>query len=117
MRGRAGDLVRVEHVLDAIAGIGSIPGSGSENELDCNAEARLAIWKLLEIIGEAAKKFSSETRDAHPEIPWATVIGTRHHLVHDYFDVDTSAMCRIIRDELPALKRAFIALHAALPTA
>ena len=36
-----------------------------------------AVTKTLETIGEA-----------HPEIPWREIIGMRHRLVHDYFEVD-----------------------------
>jgi len=44
--------------------------------------------RTLEIIGEAAKKISQETKTKHPEIPWDEIIGMRNKLIHDYFRVD-----------------------------
>jgi len=49
---------------------------------------QLAISKSLEMIGEAASKISSETREAHPEVPWSDIVGMRNRLVHDYLRVD-----------------------------
>jgi len=44
-----------------------------------------AVVKALEIIGDAAARISDETRQAHPEIPWADITGMRNRLVHGYF--------------------------------
>ncbi len=35
---------------------------------------QLAVIKLIEIIGEAARRVSKEFQDLHPEIPWARMI-------------------------------------------
>jgi len=40
--------------------------------------------RLIQIIGEAASKISPEFADSHPEIPWRSIVGMRHRLVHDY---------------------------------
>jgi len=45
---------------------------------------QLAVVYALQTIGEAARGISRITRDQHPEIPWESVIGMRHRLVHDY---------------------------------
>lgn len=45
---------------------------------------QLAVIKLIEIIGEAARRVSKEFQDLHPEIPWARRIGMRHVLIHNY---------------------------------
>ena len=42
-----------------------------------------AIMRLIQIIGEAARKVSQEFRQAHPEIPWRQAIGMRHRLVRE----------------------------------
>ncbi len=42
-----------------------------------------AIMRLIQIIGEAARKVSQEFRQAHPAIPWRQSIGMRHRLVRE----------------------------------
>ena len=36
----------------------------------------------IELIGEAATHIPSEVREAHPEIPWRQIIGTRNQVAH-----------------------------------
>ena len=62
-----------------------------------------AVVKALEIIGEAAARISDETRQAHPEIPWADITGMRNRLVHGYFEVDLGKVWDTIQDDLPTL--------------
>ena len=47
-----------------------------------------AIFKSIEIIGEAATHTMEETRLAHPEIRWKKIISMQNRLVHGYFQVD-----------------------------
>lgn len=63
----------------------------------------LALVKCIEIIGEGASKMSEETRRAHPQIPWADIVGMRNRLIHAYFDVDVSRVLDTIANDLPPL--------------
>jgi len=45
------------------------------------------IMRLIQILGEAARKISPEFRQAHPEIPWQGIIGMRNRMVHEYFRI------------------------------
>lgn len=47
-----------------------------------------AVIRQLEIIGEAARRISTETQAAIPSIPWAKVIGMRNRLIHEYDAID-----------------------------
>ena len=60
----------------------------------------LALVKCIEIIGEAATKVTNETRATYPQIPWADIVGTRHRLIHVYFDVDLERVCDTIAIDL-----------------
>ena len=53
-----------------------------------NEEKYEAVNRKFEIIGEAARRLSPETRKAFPEIPWKLVTAMRNILIHDYADVD-----------------------------
>src|SRR5205085_12691712 len=48
--------------------------------------------KLVEIVGEAAKLISEDTRQRYPEVPWSRAARTRDRLVHHYFDIDLDAL-------------------------
>ncbi|WP_089726898.1 HepT-like ribonuclease domain-containing protein [Candidatus Thiosymbion oneisti] len=62
-----------------------------------------AITKALENIGEAAGKVSSETKKAHPEIPWPQIVGLRHRIAHDYFRLDLLRVWEIVTTDVPTL--------------
>lgn len=62
-----------------------------------------AVFKALEVIGEAAARLDIETKEAHPAIPWHEIVGTRNRIVHAYFDVNLGIVWRIVQEDLPDL--------------
>jgi len=62
-----------------------------------------AVLRPLEIIGEAARRVSPEAQQAHPEIPWAQMIGMRNRLIHEYFQVDLRRVWETVQSDLPDL--------------
>src|SRR5882672_9565318 len=69
-------------------------------------ESRLhqdAIIRVLEILGEAARRVSDGARHEHPAIEWSKITGMRHRLAHDYRNVDLSIVWAVVTSELPAL--------------
>ena len=62
-----------------------------------------AVIRPLEIIGEAARKISAETKSKYPQIPWGEMIGMRNRLIHEYLDVDLSTVWDTIQSDLPDL--------------
>jgi uncharacterized protein with HEPN domain len=47
-----------------------------------------AVIRRMEVVGEAARRVSEETRDAHPALPWRQMIGMRNQMIHMYDGVD-----------------------------
>ncbi len=63
------DEVRLRHLVDAAETAIRFASDRSRADLDTDEMLALALTKLVEIVGEAAKQVSGETKDAHPEIP------------------------------------------------
>ncbi|MBK9275295.1 MAG: DUF86 domain-containing protein [Flavobacteriales bacterium] len=113
MRAPEADRARLLHMLEAIRQLEAWPDARREEALDADGMLRYGTVKLVEVIGEAANMLTKELRAAHPEVPWALVIGMRHRLVHDYFRIDTAILAEVVAVHLPALKAQ---LQAMLPT-
>ena len=68
-----------------------------------NALTYDATLRNLELIGEAATHIPEVIREAHPEIPWRTVVGTRNRTAHGYVGIDNDIIWDIIQNDSPAL--------------
>jgi len=97
------DGVRLRHMLDAAKQAVEFTQGRSNADLYRDAQLALALTRLVEIIGEAAKNVSGETRATLPQIPWRAIAGTRDRLVHAYFDVDLEQLWQIVAVDLPPL--------------
>ena len=64
-----------------------------------------ALVRAAEIISEAARKVSADTRAAHRQILWKVIVGMRNRLVHAYFEVDTQVLWGTVTREVPSLLR------------
>jgi uncharacterized protein with HEPN domain len=99
----AKDRVRVQHMLDyAREALELIKGKDLSG-LISDRLLRLALVRLLEMIGEAANRVSPEYRAAHPVIPWSQIIGLRNRLIHGYDAVDMDILWEILSRDLPIL--------------
>jgi uncharacterized protein with HEPN domain len=59
-----------------------------------------AVVRNLEIIGEASKRISEETRYNHPEVEWKQMSQFRDILIHDYFGVDYEIVWDVCQNRL-----------------
>lgn len=97
------DAVRLRHLIDAAETAIRFTSDRRRADLDADQMLTLALTKLVEIVGEAAKQVSAETKEANPAIPWSAAARMRDRLVHHYFDIDLDALWSTVRDDLPAL--------------
>ena len=81
----------------------TIVADKQRHDFDGDPVLRLALTHLLQIIGEAARRVSQETKDANPEIPWPRIIGMRHRIVHDYLRINEEVVWQAVTQELEPL--------------
>ena len=97
------DVVRLAHLREASEKALRYSHGASRKALEDDEVLRLALTKLVEIVGEAAKQVSEPTRRAHPSVPWSAAARMRDRLVHHYFDIDLDVLWATITTDLPAL--------------
>jgi uncharacterized protein with HEPN domain len=97
------DRVRLRHIAEALdTATGFIEGR-NRGDLDTNEMLLFALVRAIEIVGEAASKVTAETRAATPDLPWASIIGMRHRLVHAYVDINRDILWATATEAVPAL--------------
>lgn len=97
------DSVRIKHMRDAAQLALDLSRDRDRADLDSDVMLRLALVKLVEIIGEAATQVTVAGRASFPGVEWEDMIGTRHRLVHAYFDINLDILWQTVQDDLPNL--------------
>jgi uncharacterized protein with HEPN domain len=78
-------------------------GSRTRDNFFSDRMAQLAATRLVEIIGEAANRVTSEMKNRHPDIPWRSIIDTRNRLIHGYDVIDLNILWSTLTTDLPPL--------------
>ena len=75
----------------------------TRSDLDRDELFALAMVRLVEVIGEAARGVSLDTQRKMPDVPWRDMISARNWLIHGYPDIDFDIVWRILVEHLPLL--------------
>ena len=75
----------------------------SRADLDLDRMLELALTRLMEVLGEAARRVPEEFRQRYPDVPWQDTTDLRNVLIHGYDMVDFDQLWRIIQEHLPPL--------------
>jgi len=62
-----------------------------------------AVLRRIEIIGEAARHISPQTRKKYPQIPWHDLTRLRNLVIHQYDAVDINQVWDTTQNRLPSL--------------
>lgn len=90
-------------MLDAALAIDQfVRGRSYEDYLE-NRMMRGAVERHIEIVGEAARRVSESTREAHPEIPWRAIVGQRNVLAHEYDEILHEVVWAVATRRIPEL--------------
>jgi len=80
--------------------------AGGEAEFRASTHIQDAVVRQLEIIGEATRNLDDHLLSQEPSIPWRKVVGMRHMLVHDYYQVDVGVVWDTVSSDLVELRAA-----------
>lgn len=114
MRGKIGDKVRLQHILDSILEIENYLRGIDFSHFAGNSMMKFACIKQLEIIGEASNHISEDIKEKFTTIEWSQIVGMRNVLVHEYFGVDSNLVWEIAKNDLPDLKEKVVEIIGAL---
>ena len=105
------DIFFLDHITQSIGRIELLIAKITESQFKQNIDMQDIVIRRLEIIGEAVKHISSQSKKEFPEMPWKEIAGTRDVLIHAYFNVDLDLVWKIIKRDLPKLKQVITELR------
>lgn len=94
---------RLADMLQFAREVAQLTEGRTRRDLGQDRVLELALTRLLELIGEAARAVSHETRQRLPEVPWGQIAGMRNRLIHGYRRLDLSVIWRTARKDIPPL--------------
>ena len=100
---RRNDLVYLRHMRDHAPEAMEILGATPRDELASARTVQLALLHLVEIVGEAAGRVSSETRSELASLPWRDIMDMRNRIIHGYDTVQVTMLWDTITEDLPIL--------------
>jgi uncharacterized protein with HEPN domain len=77
----------------------------TRDEFYLNEMAQSAVTREFQVIGEAARLISDETKTQYAKMQWNIIAGMRNRLVHEYFNVDLEIVWETILVNIPDLIR------------
>lgn len=92
-------------MLRQARGVVNLVRSRTLEDYLADEDFRMAVERRIEIIGEAARRVSTEYRDVHPEIPWRRIIAQRHVLAHEYEEIEETLLWQTATVSVPELIR------------
>lgn len=97
------DIVYVSQILEAIKKIQEYTKEGRDVFYD-TIIIQDAVMRNIEIVGEVAKRISTEFKDKYDQVPWRQMAGIRDVLIHDYDSIDMSIVWNVVNTELPKIR-------------
>jgi len=104
MKSRISDRERLLHISDAIDSLIDFTNGISYDQYNEDYKLRLAVIKLIEIIGEASSGISPQLQEQYPGVDWAILKSIRNVLVHEYFGIDYEIIWNTLKTNIPELK-------------
>lgn len=107
-------LLYIDDIVEAIAAIREYTSGMSRETFMQNRVIQDAVIRRIEIIGEAARQMPESLKRAHPDIPWADIVGMRNRLIHGYFGVQLDRVWLVVQQDIPVLETQIQRLRGSL---
>jgi uncharacterized protein with HEPN domain len=101
-------------MLESIRGIEKAIAGKTFRDYERSWVLRSALERGIEVISEASRHLGREHKLRHKEVRWKDIAGIGNILRHEYQRVDGQIIWNAVRDDLPVLKKALLAIKAAL---
>jgi uncharacterized protein with HEPN domain len=97
-------LVYIDDIRDSIEAIKRYSAGLTKEDFLNSTEKQDAVYRRLEIIGEAANRLPDEFKKQYPQIPWIKIVGMRNVLIHEYDSIDLDRVWETIQKDIPELE-------------
>lgn len=94
--------VFLTHILESAEAIQAYVGGMTKRDFLSSREKQDAVVRRFEIIGEATKRLSVETKARDAAVPWRDIAGMRDRLIHEYFAIDMEFVWKTAKHDLPS---------------
>ena len=107
-------LLRIHDMLESIGEIEKAIRGKTYREVQRSWVLRSALERGIEVISEASRHLGRELKAQHKDVRWKDIAGIGNILRHEYQRVDDRIIWRAVKNELPPLKKALLALRQSL---
>ena len=97
-------LVYIDDIRDSIEAIKRYTAGLTKEDFFSSTEKQDAVYRRLEVIGEAANRLPDEFRNRYALIPWYKIVGMRNVLIHEYDSIDLDRVWETIQKDIPKLE-------------
>ena len=80
--------ILLEFILECADLVAGYIGPITEEQFKADQLTQDAVFRRLEVIGQAVKDLPDSARSRYPHIPWRRIAGMRDKLSHDYLGLD-----------------------------
>jgi uncharacterized protein with HEPN domain len=94
----------IEDILECIGKIMTYTEGMDYDKFLSDSRTREAVYRNIEVMGEAANRMPEDYMINHSEIEWHKIISTRNIIIHAYDEIDDKIIWNIIQNALPGLK-------------
>jgi uncharacterized protein with HEPN domain len=101
----------LSHIIDSIILIEKYTGNIDAENFNNSIPIQDQVYRRLEIIGEAVKNLPQDFRSKFEEVDWKKIAGLRDVLIHNYFGIDSSLAWKVVKEEIPELKKKLEAIY------